>query len=219
MYKKRWGKIGGVAVIGAAVLVGLHACATTTTTTLSPRPLLEGVVGVEQFEREAKEGGVVTVDAGVVPGALPDTNMSGPAETVAWFSNEGQGGKHEKRYGWKPNSDAEYYLVLSNDGSGRTKWTMNEINRATGASRPFRSGHLWGCELYHPTATTRQVGFKVCPQTIQYDSSEVSLNAGGDRLARFASYTFEPEPGDEDALTVLGPVWISCTSGCCTLGR
>jgi len=217
MNKKRWGRIGVVAVIGAVVMSELHACATPMT--LPPRPLLEGVVGVEQFQRDAKEGGVVTVDAGVIPGALPDTNMSGPPVTVAWFSNEGEGGKHEKRYGWKPNSDAEYDLVLSNDGSGRTKWTMNEINRITRASTPFRSGHLWGCELYHPAATTRQVGFRVCPQPVQYDSSEVSLNPGGRHVASFASYILASEAGNEDALTVLGPVWISCTSGCCTLGR
>jgi hypothetical protein len=217
MGKKRWGTIVGIAVIGAGVLVELHACATTTT--LTPRPLLEGVVGVEQFEREAKDEGVVTVDAGVIPGALPDTNMSGPAVTVAWFSNEGAGGKHEKQYDWKPNSDAEYDLVLSNDGSGRTKWTMNEIIRATGARSPFLSGHLWGCELYHPTAPRRQVGFKVCARPVPYDSGEVSSNRDGRDLASFASYTVAPEARTADALTVLGPVWISCTSGCCTLGR
>ena len=217
MNKKRWGRIGGVSVIGAAALVELHACATPMT--LPPRPLLEGVVGVEQFQRDAREGGVVTVDAGVIPGALPDTNMSGPPVTVAWFSNEGAGGRHEKRYGWKPNSEAEYDLVLSNDGSDRTKWTMNEINRSTGASTPVRSGHLWGCDVYHPASTRRQVEFRVCPQPVQYDPSEVTLNPDGGRVASFASYILRPEAGNEDALTVLGPVWISCTSGCCTLGR
>ena len=162
----------------------------------------------------------MTVDAGVFPGALPETNMSGPPTTVAWFSNEGQGGKHEKMYGWKPNTDAEYELVLSNDGSGRTKWTMNEINRVTRGRTAARSGHLWTCDgMYHMTAGLREVGFKECIPGIPYDSAEARSNSDNGHLARFASYTMPSEAGNLEAFTVVGPIWISCTSGCCTLGR
>jgi hypothetical protein len=218
MNRKRLGRIGGVVVVGAVLTAALNAC--TAPMTLTPPPLLDGVVALTQFQRDAREGGTVTVDAGVVPGALPDTNMAGAPITVAWFSNEGEGGKHEKRYGWKPNSEAEYDLVLSNDGSGRTKWTMNEINRATRGRTAVHSGHLWACEPdWHPTAGKREVGFKDCPQRIQYDSSEVGLNPDTRELATFASYIPAREAGNEEALTVTRPVWISCTSGCCTLGR
>lgn len=218
MNTKHWGRIGAVAVVGALVMGEMNACAAPMT--LTPPPLVDGVVALGQFQREAREGGFVTVDVGVVPGALPETNMSGPPTTVAWFSNEGEGGKHEKRYGWKPNTEAEYDLVLSNDGSGRTRWTMNEINRATRGRTAVHSGHLWTCEPdWHPTAGKREVGFKDCPQRIQYDSSEVALNPDPRRLATFASYIPPDRTGNEETLTVSHPIWISCTSGCCTLGR
>ena len=115
MNTKSWGRIGGIAVIGGVVMAELIGCAAPIT--LTPPPLVDGVVAQGQFQREAREGGFVTVDAGVVPGALPDVNMSGPPVTVAWFSNEGAGGKHEKRYGWKPNIQAEYELLGGLDGS------------------------------------------------------------------------------------------------------
>jgi len=218
MNRKRWGRIGAVAVVGAVVIAEMNACVAPIT--LTPPPLLDGVVALGQFPREAREGGFVTVDAGVIPGPLPEVNMSGPPTTVAWFSNEGEGGKHEKRYGWKPNTQAEYDVVLSNDGSGRTKWTMNEINRATRARTAVHSGHLWPCEPdWHATAGKREVGFKDCPQPIQYDSSEVGLNPDARDLAIFASYAPPRETGNEETLTVSPPIWISCTSGCCTLGR
>jgi hypothetical protein len=218
MSRKRWIRIGGVAVIAAVVMCESMACAAPVT--LTPRPLVEGVAALAQFQRDAREGGSVTVDAGVVPGALPETNMSGPPITVAWFSNEGEGGKHEKRYGWKPNTQAEYDLVLSNDGSGRTKWTMNEIDRATSGRTPVRTGHLWACEPdWHPTAGKREVGFKGCPQQIQYDSSEADLVQTTREHATFASYIPPDWSGNEATLTVSRPIWISCTSGCCTLGR
>jgi hypothetical protein len=218
MNTKSWARIGGVAVIGAVVVAALNGCAAPVT--LTPPPLVDGVLAQGQFQREAREGGFVTVDAGVVPGALPETNMSGPPFTVAWFSNEGEGGKHEKLYGWKPNTQAEYDLVLSDDGSGRTKWTMNEINRITKGRTAVRSGHLWTCEPdWHPIAGKREVGFKDCPQRIQYDSSDLSLNSDPKKVAAFASYIPPRESGSEEALAVSPPVWISCTSGCCTLGR
>ena len=218
MNRKRRGRIGGVALAGAAVMAELNACAAPMT--LTPPPLVEGVIAVSKFQREAVGGGVVTVDAGVIPGALPETNMSGPPTTVAWFSNEGEGGKREKRYGWKPNSQAEYELVLSNDGSGRTKWTMNEINRASRGRVPVRTGHLWVCDdRYHATVGLREIGFKECTPGIPYDPTEDASNSGSGLPVRFASYRAPAETSDGEILTVSRPVWISCNSGCCTLGR
>lgn len=216
MIKKRWGRVGGIAAVGAAMIVVLKAC---TPLTMAPRPILDGVVGVSQFQREAQEGGLVTVDAGVLPGPLPDLNMTGPPTTLAWFSNEGADGKHEKRYGWKPRSDAEYELVLSNDGSGRTKWTMNEINRATRARASIHSGHLWACEDYHAPAA-REVGFRDCPRTVPYDSAGLRSSRASEQVVSFASYLKGSETRSEEALSPQNaPIWISCTSGCCTMGR
>lgn len=213
MNRKRWSRVGGIAVIGTAMIAVLRACVTPVT--IAPRPIVAGVVGVSEFRREARGGGFVTVYTGVLPGPLPDTNMTGPPITVAWFSNQGEGGKHERRYDWKPNSQAQYDLVLSNDSSGRTKWTMNEIDSATRMRTPVRSGHLWACDKEPHSYTMRMVRFKDCDRQVRYDPRELSLNPLGNQLTSFASYIKGSETGIDEA---NGPVWISCTSGCCTLG-
>ena len=218
MNKKRWERVADVA-LGMVVIVLLNACnhptPVPTRPTMEPRPAIEGVVGISHFLRVASDGGFVTVYAGVVPGSLPDTNMTGPPTTVAWFSNVGERGQHEKRYDWRPNSQAQYDLVLSNDGSGRTKWTMNEINLSTRVQTPVRSGHLFACDTKDHSYTARAVGFKDCARAIRYDPRELGLNQVGIHQARFASYIKGLETEADEA---TGPVWISCTSGCCTLG-
>jgi hypothetical protein len=223
MNKKRWARVGGIAVAGTLIIAATKAC---TSVTIAPRPIVAGVVGVSEFPREARGGGFVTVYAGVVPGPLPDTNMTGPPTTVAWFSNQGEGGKHERRYDWKPNSQAQYDLVLSNDGSGRTKWTMNEIDLVTGKRTAVRSGRLWACDTTYHSSHGREVGFRDCPRSIRYDPIEFALNPVKTQPARLASYITSfatyikgSETRSEEALPPEnGPVWISCTSGCCTLG-
>jgi hypothetical protein len=218
MNKKRWGRVGGIAV-GTVIIVVLNACnpppPVPTRPTIEPRPAIEGVVGISHFLRVAQDGGFVTVYGGVLPGPLPDTNMTGPPITVAWFSNVGERGQHERRYDWRPNSQAQYDLVLSNDGSGRTKWTMNEINLSTRVRTPVRTGRLWACDTVDHSYTARAVGFKDCPRTVHYDPRELGLNPMGNRLSSFANYV-EGLATEVDEAT--GPVWISCTSGCCTLG-
>jgi hypothetical protein len=153
--------------------------------------------------------------------------MAGPPTTIAWFSNYGERGKREKRYGWKPDSQAQYDLVLSNDGSERTKWTLNETNSTTKARTPVRTGHLWVCEEYHPSYS-REVGFKDCPRrVVPYDAAEVGLTPVRNRVASFASHITSlasyvkgtEEEANETMAAQDGPIWISCTSGCCTLGR
>jgi hypothetical protein len=216
MNRQRWGRIAGIA-IGMVMIIVLKACARPAIPIrpmIAPGPVVDGVVGISHFVREARDGGFVTVYAGVLPGPLPDTNMTGPPITVAWFTNVGEGGKHEKRYDWKPNSEAQYELVLSNGSPGRTRWTMNEINLATKGRTAVRSGRLWACEDYHPSPS-REVGFKDCRPGIRYERSESGLNPMGNHVASFASYLKGLEAEADEA---NGPVWISCTSGCCTLG-
>jgi|GEM_PF-3310315 hypothetical protein len=216
MKKERWGRVCTITVVGIMMTAVLKAC---TPVTVAPRPVVEGVVGVSEFPRDALEGGRVTVFGGVVPGPLPDTNMAGPPTTVAWFSNLGEEGKHERRYGLKPNSQAQYEIVLSSDGSGRTKWTMNEINPATKVRTSFRSGRVWACEDYHRPAAAREVGFRDCPRRVPYDSTERRSISIGNQLTSFANYIKGGETGSETRLSAEdGPIWISCTSGCCTLG-
>jgi hypothetical protein len=219
MNRKRWGRVGGIAVVGMVMIVVLNECATRpeipSRPTMEPRPVIEGVVGISHFTREARGGGFVTVYAGVVPGPLPDTNMTGPPTTVAWFANVGEGGKREKRYDWRPSSQAQYELVLSNDGTRRTKWTMNEIDLGTRARTPVRTGHLYACDIEPHTYSMRMIGFKDCGRHVLYDPRELSLSPLESQPTSFASYL---KGGDAALDEAIGPVWISCTSGCCTLG-
>lgn len=218
MNKKRWGRVAGIAVVGIVMIGVLKACVPVTSVSTAPRPIVEGVIGVSEVSREAQGGGFVTVYVGVVPGPLPDTSMTGPPTTVAWFSNVGEGGKHERRYDWKPSSQAQYEVVLSRDSSDRTRWTrwtMNEINAATKVRTPVRTGRLWACDREPPSYTARVVRFKDCTQRVQYDPRELTLHTMGNQLASFASYI---KGGGSEVDEANGPVWISCTSGCCTLG-
>jgi hypothetical protein len=224
MNKKRWARVGGIAVAGILIIAATKACKPVT---IAPRPIVAGVVGVSEFRREARDSGLfVTVYAGVMPGPLPDTNMTGPPTTVAWFSNQGERGEHERRYDWKPNSQAQYDLVLSNDGSGRTKWTMNEINSVTGVRTPVRSGRLWVCDTKYHASTAREVGFRDCARAVRYDPIEFRLNTVKTQpmslagyITSFATYIKGSETRSEERMSPEnGPVWISCTSGCCTLG-
>lgn len=206
------GRVGAVALVTAVLGGGL------TCTPPELAPLVPALLGIHTESREARGGGLVSVDVGVLPGDLPDTNMVGPATTVAWFSNRGEGGKREKRYDLKPRDQAEYDLVLSNDGSGRTKWTINEINRVTLARTPAHSGHLWACDPMDHSSLSRWVGFKDCPRAIEYDT--YSLEGVNQRhpMIVFASNT-EAALESENRMDPRAPIWISCTSGCCTLGR
>jgi hypothetical protein len=221
MNRKRWGKVTGITVVGIVMIGVLKACVPVTSVATAPRPIVEGVIGVSSISREAQGGGFVTVYFGMVPGPLPDTSMTGPPTTVAWFSNVGEGGKHERRYDWKPSSQAQYELVLSTDSSGGprwtrwTRWTMNEINATTRVRTPFRTGRLWACDTEPHSYTARAVRFKDCTRRVQYDPRELSLHTTGNQLPTFASYI---EGGETEIDEANGPGWISCTSGCCTLG-
>jgi len=208
-------------VLAPAAAAFTIALLTTSCAPLVPGELIVTGPGTAAFlvsrphQREAQGGGYVTVVVGVLPGPLPTLNMpEGPGTAVAWFSNEGQGGKKEKRYGFKPRSAAEYELVLSSDGSGRTKWVINEVTRGSLARQTHSSGHLWLCDPDHP-ATLRDAGFKDCPTRVEYDSTAIA-SLGLRELIQFASH-IESDEGEN--LPQNAPIWISCTSGCCSLGR
>jgi hypothetical protein len=162
----------------------------------------------------------VTVDVAVKPGKVPSwSTPPGSPDTIGWYRNRGEGGKHEKRYDFKSYPDTVYELVLSNDMSGRTKWTIYERHGLV-ASAFYRSGHLWACDsVPHPPVFFRDIGFKHCGLPVTYDPSELAAisPSPGHFLASYI------KPGDikpdDDALEFLSPAaWISCTTGCCSLG-
>ncbi len=214
-------KTAVVVLVSATVIAAIQSCATVEV------PLLDVSMlpGALPFWRDAAGGGFVTVNTAVQAGPLAVWNAP-PATptTYAIFDNNGELSKHEKRYDLKKNSNAYYSLVLSKDQgtTSRTKWELLEWRQVNGkkVSAVHRSGHLWQCEQYLHTPTSREVGFKDCPAPIPYDPSEgapnpIALSEYG-AIARFAS-SIKSE--DVDFTIQNGPIWISCTTGCCSLGQ
>jgi hypothetical protein len=214
-------QIAVVVLLSATSIVAIQSCATVEV------PLLDVSVlpGALPFWRAAAGGGFVTVNTAVEPGAVAVWNAPPTTPTTyAIFDNNGEGNKHEKRYDLKKYSDAYYSLVLSKDpgNTSRTKWELLEWRQVNGkrVSEVHRSGHLWQCESYAHAPTSREVGFKDCDVPIPYDPSEgaptpiASTEYGA--IARFAS-SLRSE--DSDLTVQSAPIWISCTTGCCSLGQ
>jgi hypothetical protein len=217
MARRKLGQVAAVILVGAAGIVTMQ-CSRFDRDRGKPK----GAEAVEiappkSWQRVAAGGGLVTVDVTVLSGSGSIPSWSVPPsdpDTIAVFSNHAEGGKREKRYDLKRSDTASYKLVLSNDGSGKTKWTMLEVVGAT--MTLHRSGHLWPCDsVPHPDSVPRRrdVGFKDCTIAVTYNPIETALAPFAKVI--FASYLMPPReaPPPEDAAA-----WISCTSGCCSLG-
>lgn len=176
-------------------------------------------LAAKPYQREAQGGGYVTVDVTIFAGPLPDSNMAaGPPTLIARFSNKGgdgvDGNKKEKRYGWKPKHEAVYDLVLEPGTAGRTKWIMYE-RRGPDAPTVYRTGSLAPCERYPHESRVRDVAFKDCPVPVRYDPTETVAVMPRDVVVRFAS---DLDGGEMKQPWAIAPAWISCNSGCCSLG-
>jgi hypothetical protein len=182
-----------------------------------PMSVTMGLIYAGSQDRDAEGGGLVTVDFGVIPGPVPKLeNMSGHASTVAWFSNRGEGGKREARYGWKPRDSAHYELVVLPVANGRTRWVMIEVNRQTGDRARHNAGQLWRCEKYHPSSI-RQAGFRDCEKPVTSISAAAeSFRPLASGLVVFASVF---SPGEENVQSRTAPGWIACDYGCCSLNQ
>ena len=193
-----------VALLGVAIFGTVEGC---TSVCNCPNEALS-----KSFRRAAKGGGYVTLDVTIRPGAVPDWNIPPRVpDTIAFISNRGEGGKNEKRYDLKPSSIAQYVLVLSRDPSPSVGnlWSLYE----RGQTKPHRTGHVAPCEAYHPPYP-RDLGFRDCVLPVKYDPRETAFQLPPASVI-FASYVMQGHQGlpPEDAA-----VWISCNSGCCSLG-
>jgi len=210
MSRNKLGRVAGTFLCAAISLVTLGC---PPSGSVVPKSVVDAVFypNGTSWTRNAAGGGFVTVDVTVRPGPLPNWNVP-PAmpDTIAVLSNRGEGGKNEKRYGLKPSTTATYKLVLSADGSRRTKWTLYE--QSGGSLTPHRSGHLWECD--HHTTLLRWLAFKDCSLPVTYDSLETAAAPlrGQPLLASYFVTASEALPPQDAA------IWISCNMGCCSLG-
>ena len=205
-----------VVIVSAVLVAGSQGCATVdpVPTPATPRYDVSLLPGARSWRREALGGGFVTVNTAAVPGSIADWDNPPAVTTVyAVLDNNGEGNKREKRYLLKKKDDVRYELELSNDGSGRTKWALIEVANFTLARSQHMSGHLWRCHDEHEAAE-RQIGFRAddCTFPVEYDVTTEQSTF----LARFASHLI---PGDATPPIERAPIWISCNTGCCSLGR
>ena len=212
------GRQNAVFVVVSAVLVaGSQGC--TAVRDPVPYPVLRVDVGLipgaRTWRREAVGGGFVTVNTLPSSGSLADWDTPPAVPTVyALLDNNGEDNKREKRYELKKKDDVRYELVLSGDGSGRTKWELIEVAHFTLTRTPHRQGHLWRCDEEH-VAAGRQIGFRYCTLPVEYNTGEIAATEPAGFLAKFASHLIS---GDA-ALDPRAAIWISCNTGCCSLGR
>ena len=209
----------------AATLVVTLAC---TTLWMGAGP------GTHFVQRDAKGcSSCVTVAVTAIPGPLPD--LSAPPASpiiIGYLANVGEGGRHEKRYDLKPNSEAGYKLQLSTDGT-RIRWTLLEQMSGDTTWVQHRTGHLARCDTIPHSWKERDINFKDCSIPNTYDPLETAaVNAKPLQLA-FASSARNPLGGQPiplpfpsrwvDAIVSNGPNdapgWVSCKSGCCTLAQ
>jgi hypothetical protein len=210
-------KTAVVLLLSAALIAGIQSCATLGT------PLFDvaGLPLAQPFWRAAAGGGLVTVNTAVQPGSVVSWNSPpAAATTYALIDNNGENNKREKRYDLRKNTEAYYSLVLSADpNSTRTRWQIFEVTGKKDSTL-HRSGHLWPCDNYEHMPKTREFGFRDCTVPIPYDPRETNstgaaaMEPGG--LFHFAS-SIKSE--DSELLIQDAPVWISCTTGCCSLGQ
>jgi hypothetical protein len=210
-----------VNIASAMLLVVTGNACQPTGVVRSPAVIAPPIVGATlagSQRRDARGGGYVTVEFGIVPGQIPRLdNMSGSATTVAWFRNQGQDGKRENRYDLDPSPSIHYELELSPVAGGRTLWTMWEVNRRTNSRVRHQDGRLWTCHKYNNPSTVRETGFRDCDQpTSSLPSTTESFGLVNSDLAlsAFVSSPAEASMAGEDA-----PAWIRCDYGCCSLNQ
>jgi hypothetical protein len=196
-----------VALFGVAILGTVEGCSSLCK--------CENATLSKNFWRAAKGGGYVTLDVTIRPGEIPEWNIPPRfPDTIAFITNRGEGGKNEKRYDLKPSSTARYVLVLSRDPSPSiaTQWSLYEL----GQTKPHRTGHLAPCETYHP-AIARDLAFRDCVLPVKYDPLETAFQLPTGSVI-FASYLLPDKEPLVPTDATDAAAWISCNSGCCSLG-
>lgn len=206
-------------IVSAVFVAGSQGC--TGVRDPVPYPVSRADVsllpGARSWRRAAEGGGIVTVNTAPTSGTIADWDTPPAVATVyALLDNNGEDGKLEKRYQLKKKDDAHYRLVLSRDPtSTQTKWELVEVSNLTLTLTRHRSGHLWRCHNEH-AATVRRIGFREdCTLPVEYDDEIASTEKSG-LLARFASHSMS---GDAALDIERSAIWISCNTGCCSLGR
>jgi hypothetical protein len=175
----------------------------------------------------------VSVAVTAIPGPVPDlANPPAFPMIVAYLANVGEGGRNENRYDLKPSTQAGYELELKKDGND-IRWTIIETMSGSNAGVAHRTGLLKQCDSDSHYSPGRDINFKDCRWSNNYDPRETAaMNARVLQLA-FASSPSNPRGLQSIPLGFASswveaivsrppwdaPGWVSCKSGCCTLAQ
>ena len=120
-----------------------------------------------------------------------------PANGVVAVRASNRGDQVEERYGFKPERNLEYYLVVLPGAGPNGTWRMEELDTTPGARRhtSFGSGTFRACNHPYRPGRVNRANFFTCANSPAADSVQRS------NLLMFS------RPKD--------PVWIDCAAGCC----
>lgn len=122
-----------------------------------------------------------------------------PANGVVAVRAVNRGELVEDRYGFKPQRNLEYYVIVLPGAGPNGTWRMEELDMTPGARRhtSFGEGTFRACNHPYRPGRVNRANFYTC---------EGSLTA--DSLQRSNLMLFAPSKD---------PVWIDCALGCCII--
>jgi hypothetical protein len=195
-----------------------------TSTAVTATPMTRSYGPAQPFQLLAEDDSSITVDTEVLTSAIIVNRTTPPATDTLIGRILNTSSKKEKRYKFKPQDQAEYYLYAShNTVSGSTGWYINE-RKKNDKEKLFLSGSFGPCESSHPSSAAN-LGFKWCgsfgPRPGAKAMKKSSMLGGGwlgslyaHALSIIPGYNaLAPRDGTDD------PAWVACTDGCCTLGN
>jgi hypothetical protein len=139
----------------------------------------------------------VAVDAVDGQDSVSATNV--PTNGVVAVRAINRGSLAEDRYGFKPQKNLEYYLIVLPGTGGNGRWQFEELDTTPGARRHSSIGTGSFIPCNHPFRKNRanRANFFTCPESQINDTAQTSN-------LMFSA----PKP----------PVWTSCAEGCCIVG-
>jgi hypothetical protein len=137
----------------------------------------------------------VRVDAVDGQDSITATNV--PANGVVSVRASNRGSLVEDRYGFKPERNLEYYMIVLPGTGGNGRWQFEEVDTTPGARRHISVGTGTFKPCNHPFRRGRanRANFYTCADSPAGDSVQRS------NLMMFARFH--------------DPIWIDCAAGCC----
>lgn len=123
-----------------------------------------------------------------------------PQFGVVYIRATNKGDAEEARYSLKPGKHLEFYVVVLPDAGGAMKYRLEQVDTRAGSRQHISIGTGPFVSCGHPWVAGAKADFKTCANSaVAHDS-----------VVKFGLLL---QGGDED------PMWVSCSTGCCTAGN